>query len=186
MMPRTLRSARESLGNRSGKGAMRNDEKEQLDGTPALVVTYGNAARKVRPLDADLLVLGRSPVCDVHLVSPDVAPVHCLLVRRSSGWLLRDCSGRPGTRVNGRTVQETELEDGDVIQVGAFSFQARLPSDPAQKSALPVPVLVERLQRSRRRLGRLALRLRKRLGDRSLLEQASARLRIERLELNQQ
>ncbi|MBI1917104.1 MAG: FHA domain-containing protein [Planctomycetes bacterium] len=165
---------------------MRNEEKEPIDGTPALVITYGNAARKVRPLDADLLVMGRSPVCDIHLVSPDVAPVHCVLVRRSSGWLLRDCSGRPGTRVNGRAVQETELEDGDVIQVGAFSFEARLPVDPAGKGALPVPVLIERLQRSRRRLGRLALRLRKRLGDRFLLHQASARLKLERAELNQQ
>src|SRR5207249_12086486 len=63
---------------------------------------------------------------------------------------------------------------------------ARLPTDPALKGALPAPVLIERLQRSRRRLGRLALRLRKRLGDRSLLEQNSARLKIERIELNQQ
>jgi hypothetical protein len=108
------------------------------------------------------------------------------LVRRASGWLLRDCSGRPGTRVNGRTVQEAELEDGDVIQVGAFSFEVRLPVDPATKGVLPAPVLIERLQRSRRHLGRLALRLRKRLGDRLLLEQADAWLKLERAELNQQ
>jgi hypothetical protein len=166
---------------------MRNEGKEPLDpGTPALVVTYGNANRKVRPLDTDLLLLGRSPACDVHLVSPDVAPVHCVLVRRLSGWLLRDCSGRPGTRVNGRSVQETELEDGDVIQVGAFSFEVRLPGGPAAKAALPAPVLIERLQRSRRHLGRLALRLRKRLGERLLLQQAAAHLKVERAELNQQ
>ena len=44
---------------------MRNEGKEPIDaGTPALVVTYGNANRKVRPLDGDLLMLGRNPVCD--------------------------------------------------------------------------------------------------------------------------
>src|SRR5262249_43325109 len=164
---------------------MRNEEKEPLDPSkPALVVSYGNAARKVRPLDADLLVLGRSPVCDFHLVSPEVAPVHCVLVRRTSGWLLRDCSGRPGTRLNGRVVQESPLEDGDVIQVGAFSFKVHLPAAPT--GAPPTPALMERLQQSRRRLGRLALRLRKRLGEHALLKQADARLKLERTELNQQ
>src|SRR5262245_11111540 len=112
---------------------MRNEEKEPIDpATPVLIVTYGNAARKSRPLDADLLLMGRSPACNIHLVSPEVAPIHCVLARRASGWLLRDCSGRPGTRVNGKPIQEVALEDGDVIQVGAFSFQARLPADPAQ------------------------------------------------------
>src|SRR5262249_37892650 len=52
--------------------------------------------------------------------------------------------------------------------------------------ALAVPVLIERLQRSRRRLGRLALRMRKRVGERLLLKQAAAQLKLDRAELNQQ
>ncbi|MFM7151201.1 MAG: FHA domain-containing protein, partial [Gemmataceae bacterium] len=61
---------------------------------PGLVVMYGNSKKKYRPLDRDILVLGRGASCDLGLVSPDVAPVHCVIVRQPQGWVLRDCSGR--------------------------------------------------------------------------------------------
>src|SRR5437762_4913208 len=60
---------------------------------PALIVTYGNTTRKSRPLDRDVLVVGRAPGCDLGLVSPEVAPVHCLIVRLADGWHIRDCTG---------------------------------------------------------------------------------------------
>ena len=111
-----------------GKVPMQLEEKETLaPDRPGLVVTYGHTTKKYRPLDADVIVLGRNPNCDLNLVSPGVAPVHCVLVRAAAGWRLRDCSGRPGTRVNGRPVQETALTDGDLIQVGGFTFEAHLP-----------------------------------------------------------
>src|SRR3954471_8256642 len=98
-------------------------DKDAIDpAQPALLVTYGNTTKKHRPLNSEMFVLGRSSVCDFSLVSPEVAPVHCVLVRVAGGWRLRDCSGRPGTRVNGKVVQETVLDDGDIIQIGAFSF----------------------------------------------------------------
>ncbi len=155
---------------------------------PALLVTYGNTSRKHRPLDGDLIVLGRSSVCDFSLVSPEVAPVHCLLVRVADGWKLRDCSGRPGTRVNGKTVQEVLLDDGDVVQVGAFSFQLHLPPGhtPHAPAEPPMPrERVERLQRSRRRLVEWVQRLRQQLGERfKEVERADSRLSAERADLN--
>jgi hypothetical protein len=127
-----------------------------------LVVTYGNTSRKHRPLDRDVIVLGKGRGCDVALVSPEVASVHCLLVRLEHGWQLRDCTGRGGTRLNGEIVTEVLLKDGDTLQVGSFSFEVHLPPGdrPAQ---LPEPEGLQRLQRSRRNLAHLALRLRKRL-----------------------
>src|SRR5262245_9610259 len=98
---------------------------------PALIVTYGNTTRKFWRLDGDVMILGRASHCDLGLVSPEVAPIHCVLVRISGGWKLRDCSGRVGTRVNGRLIQEALLTDGDIIQVGNFSFQAHLPGQRA-------------------------------------------------------
>lgn len=165
---------------------MRKEERESvLPNQPALVVTYGHTTKKCRPLDADVIVLGRNASCDFSLVSPEVAPVHCVLVRAADGWRLRDCSGRPGTRVNGKAIQEIRLDDGDVIQVGSFSFEAHLPGQ-AAAAALP-PSRVARLQKSRRNLIRLALRLRKRLGDRALsVEDAEGRLISQRGEVVQQ
>jgi pSer/pThr/pTyr-binding forkhead associated (FHA) protein len=133
---------------------------------PALIVTYGNTTRKHRPLDGEVLVIGQSRVCDMGLASPEVAPVHCLVIRGASGWRLRDCGSRGGTRVNGKAVQEAELRDGDAIQIGPFSFQAHLPDRPPP-AAIPLGTVKDsalpRLQRSRRNLARIALRIRRRL-----------------------
>lgn len=167
-------------------------QKDVRDGIPAnqpaLIVTYGHTARKYRPLDGALLVLGRAASCDFSLVSPEVAPVHCVLARGTEGWRLRDCSGRPGTRVNGKFVQETPLVDGDLIQVGSFSFEVHLPPGSCNGAARPVsPSQVAHLQRSRRNLVRLALRLRKGVGDRAhSVEDVEDRLIAQRAEVSQQ
>jgi hypothetical protein len=150
---------------------MRKEREEQYDPSqPALVVTYGNTTRKHRPLDRDVLVLGRAPSCDVSLVSPEVAPVHCLIHRIADGWCIRDCSGgRHATRVNGRTIHEEMLHDGDVVQIGTFTFEARLPAARPTPAPGCTPIVddrvaarVKHLLRSRRNLVRLALRLRQR------------------------
>jgi pSer/pThr/pTyr-binding forkhead associated (FHA) protein len=148
---------------------MRKDQAAFPSDQPALVVTYGNTSRKHRPLGRDVTVLGRAPGCDVVLVSPEVAPVHCIIARVAGGWRLRDCTGRSSTRVNGQGVSEVELSDGDVLQVGTFSFQVRLPGARAAPAAVPgaqgAPSGpgVRRLEQSRRNLAQLALRLRRRL-----------------------
>lgn len=186
---------------------MAKAREERLDPTgPALVVTYGNTTKKVRPLDRDLLVLGRAPGCDLKLVSPEVAAIHCIVVRTAGGWWLRDCTGR-GTRVNGKAVHEEPLHDGDVFQVGTFSFQAHLPAAASQRpaatpppratplpTATPIPAAPmaiplnpeelaakspksKRLERSRRRFAELALALRRRLRDSREAEERLARFK---------
>lgn len=137
-------------------------------GQAALIITYGNAMRKFHPLDGDLVVLGRAPTCDVSMVSPEIAPIHCILLRSSEGWRLRDCcGGRHATRLNGRPAQEEPLHDSDVLHIGTFSFEMRLPSGRRTRTIGITPAPDDRmerrlksLQRSRRNLARLALRLR--------------------------
>jgi pSer/pThr/pTyr-binding forkhead associated (FHA) protein len=144
---------------------------------PALIVTYGNTTRKHRPLDRDMLVIGQNRSCDVGLVSPEVGPVHCILHRCPDGWRIRDCGSRCGTRVNGKVVHEARLCDGDAIQIGPFSFQAHLPGTshaPAIPIALATETVLPHLERSRRNLAKMALRLRQRLqGERRTLRQHS-------------
>src|SRR5262245_50718674 len=116
---------------------MRKDHDDGAASTrPFLIVTYGNTTRKERPLDRDVFVLGRGSGCDLALVSPEVAPVHCVLVRTAGGWRLRDCSGRLGTLVNGQSVHDGPLDDEDTLQVGTFTFRLRLP--PAERPVAPV------------------------------------------------
>ena len=132
---------------------------------PYLIVVYGATKRKHRPLRGDVVVIGRSRSCDIGLVSPEVASVHCVLLRLANGWLIRDCSGR-ATHINGRAIHEHLLRDGDVAQVGAFSIEVHLPATeslPAESRALPGEV--EHLRRSRRRFAQRALLFRKLLGE---------------------
>jgi pSer/pThr/pTyr-binding forkhead associated (FHA) protein len=137
-------------------------------GQAGLVVTYGNTTRRLHPLEGDLAVLGRSPNCDITLVSPEIASTHCILQRRSDGWHLRDCcGGRHATRLNGRVAREEKLNDCDVVQIGTFSFEMRLPGlrpTPVAGASLPaderLAARIKSLQRSRRNLIRIALRLR--------------------------
>ncbi|MGH7172682.1 MAG: FHA domain-containing protein [Gemmataceae bacterium] len=139
-------------------------------GQAALIVTYGTTTRQHRPLKGDLVVLGRAATCDITVISPEVAPVHCILQRTPDGWRLRDCSGgRHATRLNGRSVHEEILRDTDMLQIGSFSFEVRLPAARVTPVLGSTPVVDDRvasrlkhLQRSRRNLIRLALRLRRR------------------------
>jgi pSer/pThr/pTyr-binding forkhead associated (FHA) protein len=151
---------------------------------PALIVTYGNTTRKRIPLNKDILLIGQNRACDLNLVSPEVSPVHCVIVLRRDGWRLRDCGSRIGTRVNGKAVQEERLNDCDAIQVGPFSFQAHLPkgmfSAPAPV-AVPVDEVLPRVQRSRRNLAQLALRLRRRLRIHAASNGAGANQQVEAL-----
>src|SRR5262249_4896119 len=101
-----------------------------------------------------------------------------------TGWRLRDCSGRGATRLNGKVVIEAALADGDLLQLGSFSFQVVLPevatatpavaATPATAAAPVVAGRHEHLERSRRKLARHALRLRRRVQEqaRALGEQA--------------
>jgi len=156
---------------------------------PALVITYGNTTRKVRPLDRPVMLLGQAPGCDLQLKSPDVCPVHLLIIRVPDGWRLRDCSGRGSARLNGRPIGEELLRNGDVIQLSTFSFQLHLPnrhrapeaaaaidtvldreppSAPLGDAALLTPadsadnLEINRLRHSRQHLAQLALKLRQR------------------------
>ncbi len=144
---------------------MRKDPDVRSD-RPALVVTYGNTTQRHRPLEKDLIILGRARNCDIALVSPEVAAVHCIIARVGNEWQLRDCTGRGGTRLNGSPVNDVVLTDSDVLQVGTFSFEVKLPATPRTAHAAETRLddaKTQRLGRSRRNLAHLALELRKRL-----------------------
>jgi hypothetical protein len=130
-------------------------------GQPALVVLYGNTARKHRALNRPVMVLGRARGCDIGLEAPDVSNVHCVIIRTPEGFQIRDCASRTGTRLNGDVIEQAPLHNEDVLQVGPFSFQVQVPPpQPPQPPPMAIPVgpdQIGRLERSRRNLARLAL-----------------------------
>jgi chromosome segregation ATPase len=126
---------------------------------PGLVLLYGNTSKKYRYLDRDVLVIGRARGCDMGLDAPDVSSLHCVISRAGTGFAIRDCQSRSGTKINGNPIREAVLHDGDLLQLGPFSFRVNLPlgcSAPAARSSR-----LHHLERSRRNFARIAMRLRK-------------------------
>jgi exonuclease SbcC len=140
---------------------------------PALVLLYGNSTKKHRVLDRNVLLIGRARGCDLGLEAPDVSSVHCLIMRGADAFHLRDCQSRAGTKLNGNLVREASLHDGDVLQVGPFSFRVHLPGGCTSAEPAPDNSRWQHVERSRRKLAQIALRQRKLLRFQHVLKQDS-------------
>ena len=129
---------------------------------PTLAPLFGGSDKKPRLLDKDVLAVGRARGCDITLDANEVSAIHGLFYRSASGWRVRDCGSRTGTRLNGNAVKNSPLADGDVLQIGPFSFEVKVPAVLAAAQAVD-PRQFVRSQHSRRKLARLALRMRRKL-----------------------
>jgi len=129
---------------------------------PALLPMFGGIEKKLRFLDREVITMGRARGSDICLDGNEVSALHCIIYRSTEGFRVRDCGSRTGTRVNGQGVKTNVLGNGDVLQIGPFSFEVRLPKGMSQVAAID-PFRFERMRRSRSKLGQLALALRKKL-----------------------
>ncbi|HET7453071.1 MAG TPA: adenylate/guanylate cyclase domain-containing protein [Thermoanaerobaculia bacterium] len=73
--------------------------------------------------------IGRSSENDVVLNDFSVSRKHAILVRKGETWYARDNKSTNGVRVNGKTVSDMAIKDGDEIGVGTFTL--RLRDDPS-------------------------------------------------------
>lgn len=92
---------------------------EQLPQEPGRYLEVQGAERTlVLALGEGPLHIGRGRTSDLHLDESSVSRRHAILLPRPGGARILDESSSNGTFVNGRRVQQAELEDGDVIVVG--------------------------------------------------------------------
>ncbi len=69
-------------------------------------------------LGEETLTIGRLPSCDIPVPDPNVSRKHAEIRPSGAGYVVVDLGSTNGTRVNGGTVNERKLTDGDVIAVG--------------------------------------------------------------------
>lgn len=112
-------------------------------------MVYSNAGRLAEPLEeraherqqTALLLLdgrrivvgpagatiGRSRQCDVVLSDPNVSRQHAELRPRGGSWVLSDLGSTNGSRINGHTVERSEVvRPGDEIELGATTLRFEL------------------------------------------------------------
>ncbi len=127
---------------RSGPGpSAAGDEKE--DKTVMFSTSDAQRALAVRPsasADAFFLVcmgpnvghkyplfestlLGRSEAADITLVDDRVSGRHCEVLREPGGYRIKDLGSSNGTLVNAQKISDSELRDGDLVQVGYTVFK---------------------------------------------------------------
>jgi hypothetical protein len=61
--------------------------------------------------------IGRADSADLRIESAQVSREHAEIVERSGVWVVRDLGSTNGTQVNGKTVSETILGDGDILRI---------------------------------------------------------------------
>ena len=146
------------------EGSTMNPRPGSVSGeAPLLIPMHGPGERKPRQLDHVVATIGRARGCELCLDASDVSTVHCLVYRSPDGYRVRDCNSRTGTRVNGNGINGSQrLNDGDILNVGPFSFEVKLPRPP-KGAAAPPPTVGQALswQASRQRLAQHALRYRR-------------------------
>ncbi len=86
--------------------------------TPSLVVVYGTKLGKLFNLTQPVMVIGRHRDADVSLPEDAISRRHAELWNEPGRVRLRDLGSTNGTFVNHRTVEQVELQHGDMIKVG--------------------------------------------------------------------
>jgi len=92
-------------------------------GRPRLTLTKGPLKGEVFYLEDFPLSIGRDPGCDLFLNHMTVSRVHAVIEREGNRIVVRDQSSLNGTWVDGKIVDEAELFEDTLLQIGIFSMR---------------------------------------------------------------
>jgi pSer/pThr/pTyr-binding forkhead associated (FHA) protein len=90
---------------------------------PALLPVERHRGKPPIKLTRPVYVVGSRSSARIHLVSSSVSKAHALVVRSNGRTYIRDLASRSKVIINGQPQREATLSDGDLIQIGSFSFK---------------------------------------------------------------
>jgi sigma-B regulation protein RsbU (phosphoserine phosphatase) len=86
-----------------------------------LVIRKGANPGQRLPLEKDIIILGRSPECDIPIPSPSISRQHARLMRQDDKWFIEDMLSRNGTAVNNQPIAtRVPLKRTDRIRICDF------------------------------------------------------------------
>jgi len=85
------------------------------------VILNGRVAQRLE-FTKDRILAGRSSECDVRIDDAGVSRSHAEIVFHGGAWSIADLESSNGTLLNGKPLQDAELHNGDIVQIGPFSL----------------------------------------------------------------
>jgi putative secretion ATPase (PEP-CTERM system associated) len=103
----------------------------ETGGKPKLVLNFNGSTLDEFPISKRLTTIGRKLDNDIHIDSRIVSRHHAQVKRLGNRCQLLDLNSRNGTLLNGESVQEADLKDGDVIAIGDHTLTFVVPKGKA-------------------------------------------------------
>ncbi len=95
---------------------------ELAEGTGMLVVKRGPNAGSKFLLEGEVTRAGRHPDSEIFLDDVTVSRRHAEFVRQGRGYVVRDVGSLNGTYLNRERLDESQLANGDEVQIGKFKL----------------------------------------------------------------
>ncbi|HET9695611.1 MAG TPA: sigma 54-interacting transcriptional regulator, partial [Terriglobales bacterium] len=90
--------------------------------TASIVGVLGPFENFIFTLEEELTI-GRDPSNRVSILDYALSRRHCVITHNNGNFFIRDLGSHNGTMVNGESIEEKKLEEGDRIAVGSSVFQ---------------------------------------------------------------
>jgi pSer/pThr/pTyr-binding forkhead associated (FHA) protein len=105
---------------------------------PKLQIFLIDAGEITRDLTDETITIGRLPDNTIQIDDVSVSSHHLQLTLSGGDYHLRDLNSTNGTRVNGKTITESQLHAGDRVRIGKIEtvYQSDIQT-PTEKIELP-------------------------------------------------
>ncbi len=112
----TMTFAAEEVEEEGGPGL----EELGVEGPTLVVRSGGGRSGEHFPLERTQTTIGRSPDCDIFLDDVTVSRRHAIVARGAPSFTIEDLGSLNGTFLNRRRIEQSELDNGDEVQIGKY------------------------------------------------------------------
>jgi pSer/pThr/pTyr-binding forkhead associated (FHA) protein len=84
-----------------------------------LVLNCDGVDLATHKLVGDVITIGRAPLNHIVIDNPSVSAQHAILARVGGSYRLKDLRSTNGTQINGVSITDAKLNDGDKIRFGS-------------------------------------------------------------------